>query len=339
MSGDEIIQRFCDEYHQLNNISVDRRRMQERVLLALQDFAEKSLDELEAGDLTGYLASRIAAGCKPTTVGKELKAVKPFVRWMWQQKFIDAERRMELEDVRAPRGASGNGRPRPYTRDDLRKFWGEFEVAYPTDERLDYWIARWTRGQSGWKRVQPYAKRLQMEAIVALALYGGLRREEVFRLRPVDMHPDNAYVVCHGAAKNEEGESVDRAVPWTCPEMRAAVKGWVDFLAILGVADDEAPWRSLHTIAHYQKPMRFRQFEMLLRNVGSGWEYHRLRHTAATELLRAGNPLETVQKIMGHRRIQQTLAYAELLPDDVVRTSARHSGEFAAAMDATRSAA
>ncbi|MGH2839214.1 MAG: hypothetical protein ACRDKY_00135 [Solirubrobacteraceae bacterium] len=36
---------------------------------------------------------------------------------------------------------------------------------------------------------------------------------------------------------------------------------------------------------------------MLARNIGRGWEYRRLRHTAARMMLRSGIPLERVQKI------------------------------------------
>ncbi|HEV3077110.1 MAG TPA: tyrosine-type recombinase/integrase [Thermoanaerobaculia bacterium] len=39
---------------------------------------------------------------------------------------------------------------------------------------------------------------------------------------------------------------------------------------------------------------------------------HQLRHSRASELVRAGVPLATVRKLLGHRNIQSTLLYAEV---------------------------
>lgn len=46
---------------------------------------------------------------------------------------------------------------------------------------------------------------------------------------------------------------------------------------------------------------------------------HRLRHTYATERLRAGVSLAAVRKLMGHQNLQTTLRYAETDLDSVKR--------------------
>jgi site-specific recombinase XerD len=50
-------------------------------------------------------------------------------------------------------------------------------------------------------------------------------------------------------------------------------------------------------------------------------------------MLRAGYPLHEVQRILGHSRLQQTLAYAQLLPDDVVRTAQRNQGPLSSVLE------
>ena len=110
-----------------------------------------------------------------------------------------------------------------------------------------------------------------------------------------------------------------------------AIERWLRLRELSG-PDHDRPWLSLHTEAHYAKPMRHRQFEMLLRNIGTGWEYHRMRHTCGTELLRAGMPLESVSRLLGHARLQQTLAYAELLDEDVVNAALRAEHRFGRTM-------
>ena len=39
---------------------------------------------------------------------------------------------------------------------------------------------------------------------------------------------------------------------------------------------------------------------------------HQLRHSRASQMVRAGVPLGTVRKLLGHRNIQSTLLYAEM---------------------------
>ncbi len=46
---------------------------------------------------------------------------------------------------------------------------------------------------------------------------------------------------------------------------------------------------------------------------------HQLRHSRASELVRAGVPLSTVRKVLGHRNIQSTMLYAEVDPATVKR--------------------
>jgi site-specific recombinase XerD len=62
------------------------------------------------------------------------------------------------------------------------------------------------------------------------------------------------------------------------------------------------------------------------------WHYHRFRHTAATEWLRAGVPLEHVSKLLGHANLTQTLVYAELVREDVARDVRRAEADFVTAV-------
>lgn len=337
----DLIERFCDHHHGYNNISAQRRVAQRRVLREFEASVGHPWAELTAEDLRAHLAALVASGLKPTTIGQRLTMIRPFVQWLWQEKVLDGDTLMEVKSVPAPRGATTNGRPRPYSRKEIRQFWSDLDEAYPpyraihgdrpprpgeAIDRAEMYLRRWRNGSSDWKRVQAFFERAQIEAIVALALYGGLRRDEIFRLALDDMHPENEYVVVRGAAKNPQAESRDRAVPWSGPSMRGAVERWLTLRDELAPGHD-SPWLSLYR-QHRAKPMRFRKFEMLLRDVGRGWEFHRMRHTFATEALRAGWPLEQLSKVMGHARLQQTLRYAELVETDVLRSAARNSATF-----------
>ena len=72
----------------------------------------------------------------------------------------------------------------------------------------------------------------------------------------------------------------------------------------------------------------FERFAELLTTIGD-WQLHRFRHTSATMWLRAGVKLELVSRYLGHARIQQTLAYAELIRDDIQVAVERNESRFA----------
>jgi integrase len=336
---------FFTEYADYHGISAARRTDQLRTARLLEEHAGKPLLDVEAQDLSRWFQALISQGIAPTTVRKYRGLLSPFWREAWRSKLIDSDRYMLIKDVRLPRGAVSQGTPNPYSRAQVKALWLDVAAQYPWArekkkrfatpeaelERADYYLTRWRNGSSSFRRVRAYAMRLQIEAVISLVLMGGLRRDEAFGLALDNMDPLNAYLVVEGAAKNPQAESRPRAVPWTTPFMQTAVGRWLDFRAELAPAHDR-PWLSLWG-QHALSPMQHTRFEGLLAKLGEGWEYRRCRHTAATEMLRAGYPLHEVQRILGHSRLQQTLAYAQLLPDDVVRTAQRNQGPLSSVLE------
>lgn len=333
----DVIDEFAASYFEYNGISPERRVEQVKVLRAFaSSVAPRDVKDATAVDLARF-CEQLLTERAPSTVRKQLNMIRPFFKWMWGRKYIDAERLMEVREVRPPRGA-GKPRPKPYTRVEIDGLWAQMDEWYPWCDRPRkgedpadsalYYLARWQRGSSPWVRVQAYAKRMQLEAIVSLALDGGLRLSECYHVSLDDVDPLNDYVVVHGARKNRAGESRTRAVPWTTPQMRTAVERWLELRKIIEPDHDQV-WLSLHH-AHFRKPMRYRRFEVLMTELG--FEFHRLRHTCATELLRAGMKLEKVQRVLGHARIEQTLAYAQLLEGDIVKEAAKVEADFSRAL-------
>lgn len=328
--------RFRREYLEYHQVSEARAREVIGHLRTLESRASAPADQVGADVLRAYVAE-LGKVRKATTIGKILGQIRPFFQWAWEARLIDAERLMEIKAVKAPRGANAAGVPNPYSRVEVAKMWSDWGRRYRLAEDVEqmYWyIERWERGISPWSRVKPLAWRLQSRAIISLALMGGLRREEIYRLTATQLHHDNAYITVPGARKNHAAEIKERPVPWTTPELRDAVREWLELRDRI-VPGHDAPWLSLFSVRHIRTPLPFDNFEMLLTRMGRGWEYHRMRHTAATEMLRSGYPLETVKEIMGHSRIQQTLAYTQLLSEDVIRVAGRCEMQMSTALAAT----
>lgn len=322
-----LVEQFCEHHHAYHDISRQRRVAQRRVLGELVEQVG-GVDELDADALRRYLATLVTVeGMKATTVAQRLTMIRPFIQWLREQRHIDADRMLDLLAVKPPRGSNGNGQPRPYSRKRIEKMWADLEVAYPFSIRgrkghkldnAEMYLTRWQRGQSDYARVMALFKRRQVEAIIHLALYGGIRREEIFRLELEDMHPENAYVVVRSARKNPDAQERVRVVPMG-GSMRVAIQSWFDLRDLLA-PDHDRPWLSLHGEPNARRPLRFRTFGLLLQPLGL--EYHRLRHTYATFALQAGMPAEKLMKIMGHRKLSQTLAYAKIGTEDVLEAAA-----------------
>lgn len=342
MTPDErLVHQFCDYYHAYHSISPDRRRRQRKFLLEYASNLGHPFEELNAEDLRQHLLGQVEGGIAPSTIAQRLTLLRPFFVWLRQQRVIDADTLRDLEEVRPPRGANGKRRPRPYSRKELARFWRELDAAYPwakehnghaaSRERGLMLTDRYFQGRSPWNSARRYANRLQIEAIVALALYGGARMKECFEVDLEHIHPENHYIVIRGASKNRAAEPKLRPVPWT-PPARHAIGDWLDLRARLA-PDHDRPWlRLVRVEADSRKPMYLRKFQMLLTELGSGWQFHRMRHTCATEFLRAGMPLHLVSRMLGHAHIQDTLGYAELLEGDVVAAALRVEDRFTRAI-------
>lgn len=334
-----IVDEFAADYFVVNRISDERRWNVRRVLGCLSDFAGKPIEEVTADDLSNYLTSLVASGLHVNTVRHYNHAIKPFFRWAFQRRYVSADQWLRIQDVKNPRGATGNQKPRPYKRADVKEFWRLLDLRWPLvpDKR----IRRYRNGTCQYKRVWTHAMNLQTRAVVSLALFGGLRHNEILTIGMADLHPDNEYIVVHGKTVVHEDPKI-REVPYT-EAGREMVAAWLEFRSWMDPEHDR-PWLVAHASASMH-PTRVADgtasapnhaikeggFSKLLEYVGP-YHYHRFRHTFATEQLRAGTELETLSTLMGHSNLQQTLVYAEIVKEDLQRASRRSEPRFMAAV-------
>jgi integrase len=333
----DLIEQFKREYQDYHRITEKRAREQRQHLGALELRMDgRSLVEVTAEDFAGFLAE-LAQTRQPNTVRKIGNMIRPFFNWAHARGYVDDGRIRQLRAVKDPRGAARQCRPKPYSRKELAEFWAMLSERLPllpdkgAGSKL---LGRWIVGKTEWRRVARHAMRLQVEAVVALALHCGLRRAEIFNLTPDELHYDNEYVVVRGKADPNTGEPKIRAVPFTEPA-RDAVRSWLDFRELMRPTHGKT-WLSCFGPHTYADPMSFDRFEELLgKVVGPGWTLHRFRHTFATERLRAGTPLEIVSEALGHSNLEQTRAYAEIARQDMTREMQKTEDGFVSAVRPT----
>lgn len=344
-----LIDDFCDWHFAYNHISQDRQVGTRRVLHEFDEWlGDTELLAATAGDFERFLALRLES-LAPGTVKKIQFEIRPFFRWANRHDMYSDDAYRLLCSVPQPRGA-GAHRPRPYSPEDLTRLFAALDKRYPylTGEDARY-VDRWMAGKSPWRRVWRHAERLQYEAIIGLALYGGMRRDEImFRLELGDIAPEHDTLPAR-SSKNRHGVIVERAIPMI-PSLRSRLEAWYEFRLAMNDAHDvemshDHVWTTLR--GRYRgEPTPERQARGFVARLGwtpsknhpnaVHWEFHRLRHTAATEMLRAGYKLHIVRKIMGHGSIAQTLAYAQLLDGDVLDEAVRVGARFGQRIDRLR---
>lgn len=314
------MERFVREYQGYNKISPGRRADQTRALESLIGFAQVADPTQVTPEQYGeWLAFLVEAELEPSTVKKYSMCVRPFYKFAFRVKLYSADDLLRIRETPLPEGPPR--RPRPYGPKEIKRLWPALDKAHPLDDGR--YLKRWRKGTSRYKRIEHHAQHLQLRALVRLALDCGLRRQELFDLGLDDMHYDNEFVVVR---EGKEGKF--REVPHTTAS-RAAVRAWIEFRTELG-PDHDRPWLSLTRIGPegvWLRPMQFRRFSIYLGDLGN-WQYHRLRHTCATNWLRAGMDIEVLSKMLGHSSISQTEEYVELVRVDVQRQVERFEGQF-----------
>lgn len=324
------IQQFAVEYQEYNGMSAGRRSEQQAVLRALVAHAGKAIEECDADEVRAFLSAEIAAGRHPNTVRKKNMMIRPFFRWGFDVGLVTADTWMRVKAVRNPQGSTAQGTPRPYSTKELRQFQSELDARWPLVDPK--WWKLYRAGTSRYKRIASEVMRVQIEAIVALALQLGLRRREIYYLSLDDLHPENAYVVVRQRALTPNGKDRMREVPYT-EGAREKISRWLEIRDELAPPHDR-PW--IVAVANtgdggWLKPMSFKRMESLLRTVGD-WQLHRFRHTSATLWLRSGMALETLSPLLGHTNLRQTLGYAKLVREDLQRSVEKNEPAFQRAL-------
>lgn len=326
-----VTERFAREYQQYNELTPARRKEQIRLLKELEADSAKEATACGPEEIRSFLASlsEPPASNHPNTVRKKLNAIKPFFRWAWENDLVPADTYLKVKQIAPPAKSSARGLPRPYKRPELDQFYAELDAAYPwlgppnTTNPPDYFWKRFEKGTTRFRRVRREAMRAQIDAIVALALHCGLRRQEIYDCSIADIHPDNEYVV----VRSGKGER-PREVPHT-DESRAAIQKWLELRHRLNVRTAR-PWLKLWGVKKkdWSAPMTFFLFEKMFLKLGSGWELHRFRHTCGTEWLRSTGRIELVKKLLGHSNITMTEGYAEVVRDDLADAMNKAQRQF-----------
>jgi len=243
--------------------------------------AVSSLETLHRADVQAYVDQRVSAGVAASTLNRQLRDLWAFLRYC-------AERGVSLSPgvFRIPRSKEGQPLPRFLSEADYL--------------RLEAHVLQVTSGDGRDARLE--------RAWFYLLAHQGLRLSELcdLRVRDVDLSGQRLMV---RAGKGQR----DRGLPLS-PTTTATLR---DYLEVRGPA-----WSDTLLIDR-QRPLRPDRVQRQLRHygqaVGVHVSPHRLRHTLATRLVNVGMDIVSIQRLLGHEKLDTTRLYARVYDATVER--------------------
>jgi site-specific recombinase XerD len=226
-----------------------------------------------------YIDHRLAGGAAASTVNQELRAFQALLRYLQSQDVQVPVALLRIPGLKQP--------------DRLPRFL--------TDEQV-----RLLRDDLEGRVAQASSPAQQRDALLDRAAFyllwqGGLRVSELEELRLEDLDlPGRKLVVRRGKGQQ------DRTVYLTATAIRALQ----DYLDVRGMGPTDHVF--LYRNRALRKDLVRERIKAAGRRAGVKASPHRLRHTCATQLLNAGCRVTSIQRLLGHRRLNSTMVYARV---------------------------
>jgi integrase len=236
------------------------------------------LADLKRVHVFDYVDFRLSAGHSVNGVNGDIHTLRSFLVFLQEEGYPVPQSLLRLKGLKTP--------------EPLPKFLPDEQV-----QRLREQIERQAA-----QAVFPSHRRIQMltRAAFYLLWQGGMRLGEVEDLRLEDLDlPNQRLTVRRGKSLK------DRTVFLTA----TAVEAVQDYLAVRG------PGASDHVFLYRNQALRKdlirARMQIAGEAVGVKVYPHRLRHTCATQLLNAGCRITSIQRFLGHKKLNTTMIYAK----------------------------
>lgn len=244
-----------------------------------QRHAISAATDVKRSHMLDYIDQRLAAGYAAKSINQDLRALQAFLRFLQDQDHPVPQALLRLRGLKEP-----DALPRFLTDDEVGRLRADLE------QRVQ---------EAG--QVHQCRDALLDRAAFYLLWQGGLRLGEVEELRLEDLRlPDRQLSVRRG--KGQKDRTVYLA--------DAAVRALATYLAVRG--DGPTDHVFLYRNQPLCKDLVRGRIKAAGQRVGVKVYPHRLRHTCATQLLNAGCRITSIQKFLGHQRINSTLIYARV---------------------------
>ena len=239
----------------------------------------KELADVKRKHLLDFTDQRLTAGYAASTINTDLRTFQGFLKFLQQEGYSVPQSLFRIPNLKQP-----DPLPRFLTDEQVKKLRDEFERHVTQAENF-----------------RQRRDTLLDRATFYLLWQSGLRTGEVeeLRLEDLDLQGKRLMVRKSKALK-------DRTVFMTDTTVRAVQ----EYLEVRGPGPTE------HVFLYRNQPLCKDLVPARIKTAGerAGVKVypHRLRHTAATQLLNAGCRVTSIQKFLGHKELSTTMVYARV---------------------------
>lgn len=244
-----------------------------------EQYTLTTLADVKRSYLVAYVDHQVAAGYAVNSINADLRCFQALLVFLQANDYIVPRALFRLPLLKPP--------------ERLPRFLTDMQMTQLRDD-LEQRVVQ---------AATPYLRRdaLLDRAAFYLFWHAGLRLGEAEELCLDDLDiPGRALTVRQGKGQK------DRTVYLTATTIRALQ----DYLGVRGMS------ASRHLFLYRHLPMQKDLLRRRMTMAGLRCEFHvtphRLRHTCATQLLNAGCRITSIQKLLGHRRLDTTLVYARV---------------------------
>lgn len=241
-------------------------------------FTGRDLLTLKRSDIRAYIEKRRDDGVKNGTINREIGLLSAAINYARREWDWDIPNNAEGMRQKEP-----EGKVRSLTLAEARRL---IEVA------------------------EMSSRSPHLPNFIRLALNTGCRRGELLKLQwsRVDLKVNLMFLEAADTKSRRR-----RSVPLN-EEAKTALLNLAQFRAI---HCPDSPWVFVHKDGSCQESISA-AFEIALRKAGiKDFRIHDLRHTCASWLVSAGQPLPAVRDLLGHSTVKMTERYAHLAPENV----------------------
>jgi site-specific recombinase XerD len=237
----------------------------------------QQLADLKRSHILEYIDFRLNAGYSVTGVNGDLRCLRAFLLFLQEEGYVVPQSLLRIPGLKQP--------------DPLPK--------YLTDEQVKKLREEIERAVSEARLASRRRLAIMMRAAFYLLWQGGLRLGEVEELRLEDLDLAQKRL----CVRNGKGLK-DRTVYLA----GTAINALQAYLHVRGQGSGDHVF--LYRNAPLKKDLIRAQIQYAGERVGVKVYPHRLRHTCATQLLNAGCRITSIQRFLGHKRLNTTMIYA-----------------------------
>jgi len=242
---------------------------------------EKKVSDILPSDIERYIYFCSKKEISPLTIARYISAIRTFFKYLISNEYITTDPTEVIE--------------RPKISREVPIFLSEEEV-----ERIKGTIREFEKNN---------AKKVRDLAIIELLFSSGLRVSELVNLKVGDINMSNEYVVVKGKGNKQ------RAIPIG----KIAKKYLEEYLLVRGktmkkfTKDDGYLFisklgKKISRVSIWKIVKKYARLSGIEKNI----TVHTFRHSFATELLKGGADLRSVQELLGHKSILATQIYTHI---------------------------